>query len=278
MDDRNCGSMPQESYHRCRRGLLIVLVLGASCAIGQEPLREFSAAEARQGVAVDATHVYAIDNHTLGKYDKFSGARVAGWEADEAHPLIHLNSGVVRDGKLFVAHSNYGSLPMTSSVEIWDVETMAHVGSHSFGVLYGSLTWLDWHDGFWWACFAHYEGKGGEPGKGPEHTVVVKMDEAWRALESWVLPSEIIALLTPHSASGGAWGPDGRLYVSGHDRAELYVLEIPKAGSVLRHVETIPSRNEGQAIAFDRSGTGLLYGIVRKTRMIVAAPMAGESH
>ncbi len=247
------------------------LAVGAN-VFGQEPLREFAATEARQGVAVDATHVYAIDNRNIGKYDKFTGARVASWVADEAYPLLHLNSGIVRDGKLICTHSNYGSLPMTSSVEIWDTATLAHVESHSFGVLYGSLTWLDWHEGFWWACFAHYEGKGGEPGKGPEHTVVVKMDETWHALESWVLPPEIIALLKPHSASGGALGPDGRLYITGHDRAELYAFELPKAGSVLRHMETVPFRNEGQAIAFDRSGTGLLYGIVRKTRTIVAAP------
>lgn len=259
------------------RVLLPALFLLATVAFGQEPMREFAAAEARQGVAVDAAHVYAIDNSTLGKYDKFTGVRVAGWEADEAHPLLHLNSGIVRDGKLICTHSNYGSLPMTSSVEVWDTATMTHVDSHSFGVLYGSLTWLDWNDGSWWACFAHYEGRGGEPGKGPEHTVVVKMDIAWRPLESWVLPPELIALLTPHSASGGSWGPDGRLYLSGHDRAELYAVELPKAGSVLRHVATVPFPNEGQAIAFDRSGTGLLYGILRKTRTIVAAPVAGKS-
>lgn len=263
--------------HRARALILASLALGAH-VFGQEPPRAFTAAEARQGVAVDGTYVYAIDNHSIGKYDKFTGVRVAGWEADEARPLLHLNSGLVRDGKLICTHSNYGSLPMTSSVEIWDTATLTHIESHSFGVLYGSLTWLDWHEGFWWACFAHYEGKGGEPGKGPEHTVVVKMDETWHALESWVLPPEIIALLRPHSASGGSWGPDGRLYITGHDRPELYAMELPQAGSVLRYVETIPFPNEGQAIAFDRSGTELLYGIVRKTRTIVAAPLAEKGH
>lgn len=265
------------ALRHCARVLFLALLVAGAHAYSQEPLREFAAAEARQGVAVDGTHVYAIDNHSIGKYDKFTGERVAGWEADEAHPLTHLNSGLVRDGKLICAHSNYGSLPMTSSVEIWDTATLTHIESHSFGVLYGSLTWLDWHDDFWWACFAHYEGKGGEPGKGPEHTVVVKMDDTWRPLESWVLPPEIIALLRPHSASGGSWGPEGRLYITGHDRAELYAMELPQAGSVLRYVETIPFPNEGQAIAFDRSGTGLLYGILRKSRTIVAAPVAGDS-
>ena len=54
------------------------------------------------------------------------------------------------DGKLYAAHSNYPEWPMTSSLEILDAETMEHVGSHSFGIQWGSLTWVDWHDGHWW--------------------------------------------------------------------------------------------------------------------------------
>ena len=29
-----------------------------------------------------------------------------------------------------------------------------------------ALTGLDRHDGSWWACFANYDAKGGEPGRG----------------------------------------------------------------------------------------------------------------
>jgi len=250
-----------------------LLLASTALAADRAPRLEIPAPEARQGVAVDAAHVYAIDNTTLGKYDKFTGERVAQWSADEDTPLKHLNSGIVRDGQLICAHSNYGELPMTSSVEFFDTETLAHAGSHSFGVLYGSLTWLDWHESAWWACFAHYEGKGGEPGKGPAHTVVVKMDEDWRTMASWVLPSTVLERVAPHSASGGTWGLDGRLYIAGHDLPELYVLELPKAGSTLEHVDTIPFPNAGQAIAVDRSGSGLFYGILRKTRTIVAAPV-----
>ena len=45
---------------------------------------------------------------------------------------------------------------MTSSVEIWDAATMQHVGSHSFGIMWGSNTWIDRHDGAWWVTFANY--------------------------------------------------------------------------------------------------------------------------
>ena len=250
-----------------------LLVWSASTAAEPAPLQTIQTEEARQGVAVDNAHVYAIDNRVDAKYDKFTGKRVAVWKADSERPLAHLNSGIVLDGKLICANSNYGGHPMTSSVEFWDTETMAHVDSHSFGVLHGSLTWLDWHEGHWWACFAHYAGSAGVPGKGPEHTVVVKFDKAWGQVASWVLPKNVLVRLAPYSASGGTWGLDGRLYISGHDRSELYVLELPKAGSTLRYVETVAFPNEGQAIAVDRTGSGLFYGIVRKTRTIVSVPM-----
>jgi hypothetical protein len=61
------------------------------------------------------------------------------------------------DGKLYAAHSNYPDWPMTSSMEIFDAETLQPVGSHSFGILYGSLTWVDWKDGHWWMTFANYD-------------------------------------------------------------------------------------------------------------------------
>lgn len=237
------------------------------------PLPKFPAEEARQGVAVDATHVYAIDNRQIGKYDKFTGGRVARWVAPDDSPISHLNSGIVQGGKLICAHSNYGQLPMTSSVEIFDTATMAHEATHSFGVYQGSLTWYDNHDGAWWACFAHYAGKGGYPDKGPEYTTVVRFVDNHVPQASWVLPPSVLDRMAPYSASGGAWGSDGRLYLSGHDRPELYVLELPGAGSTLKHVGTVPFPNAGQAIAFDRSGTNLLYGIIRKTRTIIAAPV-----
>jgi hypothetical protein len=72
------------------------------------------------------------------------------------------------------------------------------------------------------------------------------------------------------SSSGGGWGPDGRIYVSGHDRPELYALRIPPGGGILDHVETIGMEAEGQAIDWDESQPGTLYGITRRTREILA--------
>lgn len=67
------------------------------------------------------------------------------------------------------------------------------------------------------------------------------------------------------SNSGGSWGPDGFLYVTGHDLPEIYKIKIPKIGSVLEVVETIPLNIRGQGIAWDRYDKGILYGIIRAT-------------
>src|SRR3546814_2195672 len=69
-------------------------------------LSTIAAPEADQGVASDRSHVYAIDNYAIGKYDKASGKRVAGWEGD---PKLfpHLNSCAVVKAELVCAASNY---------------------------------------------------------------------------------------------------------------------------------------------------------------------------
>jgi hypothetical protein len=236
-------------------------------------LATFHAPEARQGVAADESHLYVISNHAIGKYDKSTQRRVARWECPEGEPLTHLNAGIVLDGKLYCAHSNYPGVPMTSSVEIFDTETLEHIGSHSFGVMAGSLTWLDRRDGFWFACFAHYGNRAAEPGRDPSWTTLVKFDSDWRRLESWVFPPELVERFGDYSSSGGAFGPDGRLYVTGHDNPELYVLALPEAGSVLRWEDTVSIRAEGQAYGWDPSEPWTLYSIVKRERLVIKSQL-----
>ncbi|MFB6097537.1 MAG: hypothetical protein ABEK84_00165, partial [Salinibacter sp.] len=119
-----------ERYHL--QVVLAFLLMGASAgrpAGAQQPRRfvkggQFSAPEAFQAVAVDDEYVYAIDSHAIGKYDKTTGKRVDRWTAAEEGPIHHLNSGVVIDDTLYCAHSNFPEVPMVSSIELWDVETM----------------------------------------------------------------------------------------------------------------------------------------------------------
>ncbi len=111
-------------------------------------LKRFKAVEARQGIAVDEKYIYVIGSRQIGKYDKETNELVAHWE-DEDGLIIHLDSGVIINGKLYCAHSNYPGIPMTSSVEIWDTQTLKHISTHSFGIQRGSCTWIDYYNGFW---------------------------------------------------------------------------------------------------------------------------------
>ncbi len=234
-------------------------------------LRRFKAEEARQGVAVDADYCYVIANHSLGKYRKATGERVAGWECPEGEPLTHLNAGVVHEGRLYCAHSNYPGVPNLSSVEIWDTATMKHVGTRSFGRYDGSLTWLDRRNGRWVACFVHYANRGGEPGRGPEWSRLVEFDDEWRQTGGWAFPTDLVKMLSGrgYSCSGGAFGPGGFLYVTGHDEKELYVLAMPEAGPTLKWIATIPISAEGQAFAWDPDEPGMFYSLLKRDREVI---------
>lgn len=241
----------------------------AQPAASAELVRLYDAPEASQGVAVDARSLYAIGNSELGRYDKASGRRTGGWAGD---PKLfpHLNSCVAEGEELVCASSNYPATPMLSTVEVFDRARLEHKRSIPLGRQGGSLTWLVRHGGAWWACFANYDGKGGEPGRDHRQTMLVKFDDRWRRLQTWRFPSSVLERLAPKSSSGGVWDGQGLLYVTGHDAAELYVLRLPRRGDVLEHVATIAAPIAGQAIALDPKDPRLIYGIRRADRQVVA--------
>jgi len=232
-----------------------------------EEVRRYPAPEARQGVAVDARHFYAVDDSRIAKYDKASGRKVAEWAGDPGK-FPHLNSCEIVAAELVCASSNYPQLPMSSSVEIFDPARMIHLRSIPLGPQPGSLTWVDRRDGAWWAVFANYDGRGGEPGRDHRHTLLVRFDDGWRRTQAWSFPPTVLDRFAPRSSSGGGWGDDGLLYVTGHDAAELYVLRL--AGAVLEHVATVPIQAEGQAVAWDVSQPRVLFGVSRARREVVA--------
>ena len=230
-------------------------------------IAEFDVPEANQGIGVDEHYFYAVDNRTIAKYDKLTGTFVDSWNRDSEGPMIHLDSAMVRDGIIYASHSNWRRLPMTSSVEIWNAETLEHIGNHSFGRGLGSFTWLDYHDGNWWGTFANYDrlGPDGNPYGGTINTTMAKFDQNFNVLENWIFPNELLENFDIMSNSGGSWGPDGFLYVTGHDLPEIYKVRIPEIGSVLEVVETIPLNIRGQGIAWDRYDKSVLYSIIRAT-------------
>lgn len=225
--------------------------------------------EARQGVAVDATAFYAIDSRAIGKYDKTTGRKVAEWRGEAGEPFIHLDSGVVVGHELVCAHSNFPAVPMHSTIEVFDTATLQHLRRKDLGTGRGSATWVDFHDGAWWVAFAHYSARGGEPGKGSEQTTLRRFDPEWRERGSWSYPPEVVAKWGGMSNSGGIWRGD-RLYTTGHDAPELYVLEVPPAGGMLKLVATIGIASAGQGIALDPA-SGLLYSVHRARQEVIAS-------
>jgi hypothetical protein len=239
-------------------------------------IRRMSAAEADQAVAVDARHFYAIDNRAIGKYDKRTGEKIDEWVGADGGPIIHLNSGIVVGGRLYCAHSNYPAVPMLSSIEIFDAGTLDHVQSHSFGMFPGSATWIDRRDGHWWVGFANYRDNGGSPGRGPEWTTVAVFDDYWRQVGGYAFPASIVERFADHSNSGGAFGPDGNLWATGHDAAEIYVLRPPHAGSALELLEILPVTAEGQGFAWDRAETGTIWTILRRSNTVVVSRLVTD--
>ncbi len=231
--------------------------------------------EAVQGVAVDKDYFYTVNSTSIGKYEKKTG-QFLGEFRDTTGRIIHFDGGTVINDKLYVAHSNYPGIPMMSSIEIFSSLALRYIDSHNFGIMYGSCTWADFYNNSWWVCFANYDQFRKETSIGTEKTVLVRFDAAWNEKESLTFPPELISELRPMSASGGSWGPDGNLYVTGHDSAKVYILQMPESGTVLNLIGSMKVESHGQGIAWDRSDKNKLYGIIRKDNSVVVSELSGH--
>ncbi len=81
------------------------------------------------------------------------------------------------------------------------------------------------------------------------------------------------------SVSGGLFGPGGFLYVTGHSEQALYLLEMPKGGSTLKWVATIPISAKGQAFGWDPDDPGLFYSILRgKPNVVIEARISHPTY
>lgn len=234
-----------------------------------ETVKVFTVEKAHQAVAVDESHFYVINNSEIVKYDKLTGRKISLWK-DDSGEIKHLNSGVVIDGKLYCANSNFPEIPIASSIEIFDTRTMQHAGNYSFGIDIGSATWIDSYEGNWYVVFAHYPGKNSEPGKDNRWTQLVKFSPDGIRQESWIFPKELIEKFGNYSNSGGFFSSEGVIYATGHDDKELYLLSLPEKGYTLKWLGTIPAPFEGQGIAADPADSGVIYGISRKNSQVIA--------
>jgi hypothetical protein len=225
--------------------------------------------EANQGVAAGSAHFFAIDNSTLAKYEIRSGRLVDRWSGADEGLIRHMNSCLVDAGRIWCANSNYPQTPMGSSIEVFDPVSLDHVSSHSLGMRdEGSLTWFDRYRTGWIAGFSHYDKNGGLPFRNHSFSSVVTFDAQWRRTGGWLLPESTLERMAPYASSGGAIGPDGWLYLLGHDRPELYVVGSPTMGPALRHVATIAIESEGQAFSWARNGQRVIYTIDRRKQLV----------
>ena len=231
--------------------------------------RIWDAPEARQGVAVDTGHFYAITNTAIGKYDRTSGRLVARWAGPAGGLIRHLNSCTVIATELLCANSNHPETPMASSVEWFDTATLSHRRSHPLGLMdEGSLTFVEPLGDGWLMGFAHYSDRTGHPFKPSDFSSIITADAAFRRTGGFTIPPSIRARMAPQAASGGAIGPDGLLYLFGHSRPELYVLARPVMGPELVHVATIDLDAAGQAFMFVPQGGRRILAIDRPTATV----------
>lgn len=245
---------------------MIALALSAALLLDAEATRRIPAAEARQGVAVRGDRLFAVNNSQIGEYDRRTGAKIAVWAGDRRR-FPHINSCTAAGKALVCASSNFPATPMASTVEIFDVAPLRHRRTIRPAGQAGSLTWVDRRQGFWWAAFANYDGLGGAPDRDHRATVLAKYDAFWRPRGVYRFPPDLLDRFKPNSASGGVFGGDGLLYVTGHDRPEIYALRLPKTGHVLEHVATFRAPIQGQAIAW--GGGRTFYGISRAQAEII---------
>lgn len=254
--------------------LIILFSVLCECIVfaqDYEIVRTFYCSDATQGVAVDNHHFYAIGNQSITKYTR-QGDSLATWKETDSSLIHHFDGGIIIDGLLYCSHSNYPEVPMASSIEIFDPETMRHHQTISFGIDNGSCTWVLRGDDCWYVGFAHYDSKIGiikdELDKDHTWTEIVKYDNQWRRCGGWILPKELLDQLYPYSLSG-ALLIDGKFYCTGHDAKKLYILEFPPYGMrmCLTGILNIPFK--GQGIAMDAEGN--LWGIDRASSTVIMA-------
>ena len=254
--------------------------------------------DARQAVAADAQYAYAISDKSISKIHRATNQVIMRWKYEDAHAGIdqvgdadklaqikHLNSGVIIENRLYSAHSNWPELPAHNTIEVWDVDSMTQVESIE---LAGGNTWITWIDHYrdhWWVVLARYDAvtgalgnrvstasAGGKDSANDSRTRLLRLDMDFKILDTWYFPPELIAEFAPMSNSGGSWGPDGKLWLTGHDQPRAYITTLPHTGSQLVWESSVPLADiEGQGIAWDRSANEpTLFGVRRTAKWLVA--------
>ncbi|MBV6646100.1 MAG: hypothetical protein KI790_11665 [Cyclobacteriaceae bacterium] len=244
----------------------VFLAFGALCQQVWE-LRRFQHENSRQAVAVTDEYILVIDNSAIAKLDKRDLTEVAIWR-DTTGTIPHLNSGFVWRDTLYCATSNYPQVPMTSSIEVFSIDSLRHVGTHSFGIFKGSCTWIVRQGQHWYAFFAHYENRAQSEGRGVEWSTLVRFDDLWVEQSTWTIPMALVGQLRPYSLSGGLFLDETHLICTGHHDPIAFLLRIPESGSDLILEKEIKVPIKGQGIAYDDYRNSY-WGIDRSKKEVI---------
>lgn len=249
-------------------GLALFLCGIAASAQSYVEKARFNAPDAKQAVAVDASHFYAITNTRITKYT-MQGDSLMTWQEDDKEKVRHLNSGIVLGHRLYCANSNFPLYPMASSVEVFDTRTLRHIESIPFGIDTGSCTWVLPGKRCWYVFFAHYDKTDKATGEVIDNSnlaQLVQYDRKWRRMHAWILPSRLLEEIRPASLSGAVLIGD-TFYCTGHDAPKCHLLRIPDTGFTLEWIGDIDVPFYGQGIARGRDGD--LWGIIRSESAVI---------
>ena len=226
----------------------------------------YKAHYAYQAVAVGKDCFFAIENQHITKFS-MQGDSLMTWHEPDKDRIRHLNSGVVIGNRLYCAHSNYPKYPMASSIEIFDVKTLRHIDSISFGIDTGSCTWVLPGKNCWYVFFAHYNREKKERNKDTAKlSQLIKFDKKWHKVRGWTVPQALLDEIDPSSLSGAVLIGD-TFYCTGHDNHKCYKVRIPEMGMNLIWCGEVNVPFFGQGIALDKNGD--LWGIIREDKVVI---------
>ncbi len=217
-----------------------------------QEINRYSVDHADQGVAVDYQYVYPISNQQVSKYDKLTGKKIDQWIGN----VEHLNGGIIKNNKLFLTENT------SNQIIILDPNTMKTFGKINISIN-GSLNWIDYYQNTWWGINAHYR-------KNLDQTRLINFDQNWKSVQEWKLPNTVLERLKPFSISGGAFGPQGYLYLTGHDKKEIYVLGVPTEGNELQLIKILETTFPGQGISWDGNN---LWSTNRNLKKIIVSEL-----
>lgn len=231
--------------------------------------------DARKGVVADTEYFFAINTTSISKYDIRTGIHLKSINFED-HPRIrNLTGGVIVNNRLYVANAPETDKHRQNTIEVFTKDLVYLYNINVTGNT-GSLTWIDYYDGKWWGCFAHFNDQVRYTAMvefyhpNPNLEIIPHQKDLvnWHVKDRWFFPHKVSECFKPYSCMGGSFGPDGKLYVTGNNKNELYVLNFNQYSPIMALDHTKNVDIEGKGICWDRE-RGLLYGTGRNESVFI---------